>query len=104
MRIKTFEQMKSGSVGISGEVVACTGGEPIRAAPLKINKPDNLTFSGQARDFATFKRDFLAIVVPNRDAAQVGIYFKQAIPEKHKHLLANKDLTDWSGMMSIIEE
>ena len=75
-----------------------------KSVPLKINKPDALKFSGEAREFASFKRDFMAIVVPNRDKAQIGMHFKQAIPEKHKHLLANKDLDDWESMMSVIEE
>ena len=46
----------------------------------------------------------MAIVVPNRDPIQTGIYFKQAIPERHKHLSSNKDLGEWRDMMTIIEE
>ena len=72
--------------------------------PLKINKPEALKFSGNAREFASFKRDFMAIVVPHRDDTQIGIHFRQAIPDKHKHLISNKDLCDWKSMLSVIEE
>ena len=99
MKLKTYELQKSHLCPTVDSVP-----DSHRAVPLKINKPDNLTFSGQARDFATFKRDFMAIIVPHRDQAQIGIYFKQAIPEKHKHLISNKDLKDWQGMMDAIEE
>ena len=73
MRIKTYEKSKPiSAVDLSVDgLIGCT--ESSKIAPLKINKPDNLTFSGQARDFASFKRDFLAIVVPHRDLAQIGI-------------------------------
>ena len=48
------------------------------ATPIKLNKPEPIKFSGQARDFASFKRDFEAIIVPNRAAADIGLYLKQA--------------------------
>ena len=71
---------------------------------MKINKPEALKFSGDARDYAAFKRDFMAIVAPYRDSAQIGIHFKNAIPEMHRHLISNKDLVEWESMMSIIED
>ena len=74
MKLKVYERIRTPS-SLVGDPIS-----GLKAAPLKINKPDNLSFSGQARDFATFKRDFVAIVVPHRDPAQIGIYFKQAIP------------------------
>jgi len=61
-------------------------------------------FSGLARDLAAFRRDFLAIVVPNRDNAQIGVYLKQAIPKKYTHLISNKDLHDWQGMLTVIQD
>ena len=100
MKLKTYEQIRTPG-GLRGDTSSSEGR---KATPLKINKPDNLSFSGQARDFAMFKRDFMAIVVPHRDQAQIGIYFKQAIPEKHKHIISNKELHDWEGMMEAIEE
>lgn len=77
-RLKVVEQAKK----LASLNVAHSGHDSLadRAAPLKINKPECPKFSGQARDFAPFKRDFLAIVVPNRDDAQIGIHLKQAIP------------------------
>ena len=74
-----------------------------KALPLKVGKPDAVKFSGNSRDFASFKRDFLAIIVPNRLDAEIGIHFKQGIPDKYKHLISNKDLVDWQGMMDTIE-
>jgi len=66
----------------------------MKATPLKIKKPNNLAFSGQARDFAQFKRDFMAIIVPHRDSTQIGVYLKQSIPDRYQHLISNKDLHD----------
>ena len=100
VKLNTYELMKLPThLNPEGDPPAAT-----KATPLKINKPDNLAFSGNARDFAPFKRDFLAIVVPHRDASQIGIYLKQAVPEKHKYLIANKDLHDWRGMLDILED
>ena len=102
MKLKTYEQAKTllknkdSSAKISADSEKCT--------PLKINNPEALKFSGEARDYASFKRDFMAIVVPHRDSAQIGMHFKNAIPEKHRHLISNKDLVDWEAMMSTIED
>lgn len=74
-----------------------------KANPIKVSKPDIIKFNGQARDFASFKRDFKAIIVPHREAAQIGLLFKQGIPEKHRHLISNIELNDWESMMAKIE-
>ena len=50
-------------------------------APLKINKPEALKFSGEAREFAFFKHDFLAMVVPNRDNTQIGMHLNKPSPK-----------------------
>ena len=34
----------------------------------------------------------------------MGIHFKQALPDKHKHLISNLDLTDWKGMIDVVEK
>lgn len=102
MRLKMYEQAR---VLFKAKSPVMEGSSAVeKSMALKINKPDALKFSGNARDFASFKRDFMAIVVPFRDDSQIGMFFKQAIPDKHKHLLSNKDLNDWKSMMSIIEE
>ena len=75
-----------------------------KASPIKLNKPDPIKFSGQPKDFATFKRDFEVIIVPNRSAADVGLYLKQAIPAKDLHLLANVDLEKHGDMMDILAQ
>ena len=47
------------------------------------------TFSGHAQDFAKFKRDFEAVVVPDRYPLYVAEYLRQAVPNKYRHLLDN---------------
>ena len=76
-----------------------TNGKESKVTPIKINKPDPIKFSGQPRDFATFKREFEAIVVPRRDPSDVGFHLKQAVPSKHRHLLDNIDLSKYEKMM-----
>ena len=98
IRLKTFEKTQK-TLTPDVDISRC-----LKAALIKINKPDIPIFSGKARDFAAFKRDFLAIVVPNRQQEQIGLYVKQAVPLRYKHLIANKDLCDCSDMMEIIEE
>ena len=100
VKLKRYDQVKVPPKHVIAGDIADT----VKAVPLKINKPDTLVFSGQARDFAAFKRDFMAIVVPHRDAPQIGIYLKQAIPEKHKHLVSNKELHEWQDMLDILED
>ena len=73
-------------------------------APIKLEKAKPITWNGKERDFATFKREFEAIVVPRRHPSQVAVYLKEAIPEKHKHLLNNHDLDDYQGMMKTLSE
>ena len=60
--------------------------------PIRLNKPEPIKFSGQPRDFASFKRKFETIVVPNRSSADIGFHLNDAIPGKYQHLLANIDL------------
>ena len=72
--------------------------------PLKLAKPDPIKFSGNPRDFASFKENFESIVVPNRSAADVGLYLKQAVPEKHKHLIKNIRPVDYEEMMTVLSE
>ena len=47
------------------------------------------TFSGHAQDFARFKRDFEALVVPDRYPLHVAEYLRQAVPKEYRHLLDN---------------
>ena len=71
-------------------------------APIKLEKAKPITWNGKERDFATFKREFEAIVVPRRNPSQVAVYLKEAIPEKHRHLLYNHNLDDYKGMMKTL--
>ena len=41
--------------------------------------------------------------MPNRDLAQIGLLFKQALPEKLKHLISTIDLDNWEEKIDTIE-
>ena len=70
---------------------------------IKLNKPDPIKFTGYSRDFATFKRNFEAIVIPAAgDPANVGLHLIQALPEKHRHLVSNIDISDHKKMMDVL--
>ena len=69
---------------------------------IKLAKAENITFSGDPRDFATFKKDFEAIVMPNRPDYEVGVRLRQAIPSRYKHLISNIDLADHAKMMDVL--
>ena len=79
-------------------------GSATTPTPLKLAKPDPIKFSGNPRDFASFKENFESIVMPNRSAADIGLYLKQAIPEKHKHLIKNVKPAEHEEMMKILSE
>ena len=55
-------------------------------------------FSGNVRDFASFKRKFEAIAVSTRPVETVQ-YLRQAVPSEYRHLLDNLDLPDYENMM-----
>ena len=74
-----------------------------KETPIKLDKAENLKFSGESRDFAEFKRDFNEIVVPHRAAYEVGVRLRQAVPEKHRHLISNIPLHEPENMMDILE-
>ena len=74
-----------------------------KVSPIKFDKLQSLKFSGNPRDFATFKRNFEMMVVPNRDLTETGMYLKQSVPKKFEHLIANVELGDWKQMMSILQ-
>ena len=73
------------------------------ACPVKLAKVDNIEFSGEYRDFASFKRNFETIVVPNRDAADIGLRLRQALPSKHLHLVDNFEPKQYLEMMQVLK-
>ena len=84
------------------DVIAPKTSHAAAPTPIKLNKPEAIIFSGNSRDFSNFKRDFMAIIVPSRSAADIGLYLKQAIPNKHLHLVANVAIENHSEMMDIL--
>ena len=72
--------------------------------PIKLEKAQNITFSGDPRDFMTFKRKFEEIVVPNRDPNEISLRLEQAIPQKYRHLIERFKLGDWRGMMEALDD
>ena len=75
-----------------------------RDAPVKLEKTENLKFSGKSRDFAQFKSDFNDIVVPNRPDIDIGVRLRQAVPEEHHYLLNNIKLHEHVKMMKELED
>ena len=75
-----------------------------RDAPVKLEKTENLKFSGKSRDFAQFKSDFNDIVVPNRPDIDIGVRLRQAVPEEHRYLLNNIKLHEHVKMMKELED
>ena len=89
-------QSRSNQLLASSTVMSSSGSA---STAIKLAKADNVTFSGDSRDFATFKKDFETIVVPNRPPYEIGVRLRQAVPDKYKHLLANIELHDHVQMM-----
>ena len=95
--------LERSKLSATGPVLSSTIRDAVpHVTPIKLNKPDPIKFSGHPRDFASFKRDFEAIIVPNRSAADIGLYLKQAVPAKDAHILVNVDLENYNEMMSIL--
>ena len=70
---------------------------------VKLQKISCPTFSGNARDFAQFKREFLAVVkVPGRPDVDIGYNLLNAVPGKHQHLINNLELVNHEKMMEIL--
>ena len=72
---------------------------------VKLQKMTSPQFSGHARDFAQFKRDFSSVVaVPGRSSVDIGYNLMNAIPAKHQHLIRNIDLSNHEEMMGILTD
>ena len=71
---------------------------------VKISKINSIKFSGEARDFSDFYKEFTSVIVPHRSSAEIGVYLKQAVPNQHRHLLDNIELNDWNAMMEALKE
>ena len=88
-KIVNVQKLNSSKNTTSPHILSSTFKESESGTPIKLNKPDPLKFSGQARDFASFKNKFETIVIPHRSAVDIGVHLLQAIPAKHQHLVAN---------------
>ena len=66
-------QVQSRSNGTNQLPGSSTAGSNSTSASnaIKLAKAENVTFSGDPRDFATFKKDFETIVVPNRPPYEI---------------------------------
>ncbi len=73
-------------------------------AAVKLEKIEAFKFSGEYRDWASFKRKFTNIVIPNRDPQDIGLRLLQAIPLKHQHLIDNLDPGEHVRMMAELEK
>ena len=79
----------------SGSISSEVSSLPSPSHAVKLAKPDPISFSGNSRDWSSFSRDFEQLIVPGRDDTAIGVYFKQAIPMKHRHLLDSCALNEW---------
>ena len=79
------------------EVIAVSSGTvPVTSrsdtSVVKLQKLNCPKFSGTPREFGQFKRDFEQIVnVPGRSDVEIGSNLRDAIPEKHRHLISHLD-------------
>ena len=103
-KIVTVQKLNSSKNMTSPHILSSTFKETKSGTPIKLNKPDPLKFSGQARDFASFKNKFETIVVPHRSAVDIGVHILQDIPAKHQYLVANVKMENYQEMMKILAE
>ena len=81
---------------------AKTGSSP---SIVKLQKMSCPQFSGFARDFAQFKREFNAVVVvEGRSNVDIGYNLLNAIPAKYQHLINNIDLPNHQEMMQALTD
>ena len=105
-KIVNVQKLNSSKNTTSSPILSSTfkESETGSGTPIKLNKPDPLKFSGQSRDFASFKNKFETIIVPNRSAVDIGVHLLQAIPAKHQHLVANVKIENYQEMMKILAD
>ena len=86
------------SVRAAGPISSSSGASAMNC-PVKLEKAETVKFSGRPRDFVRFRREFEEIVIPRRSDTEIGLRLKQSIPDKHKHLLQNFELSEHVAMM-----
>ena len=97
-------QDKIHSVSISSsESTTSDAVTPVVVQSVKIKAREALRFSGKAEDFAAFQKEFKALVVPGRSAADIAATLKDSAPKKHQHLFINCEATDWTSMLDIMQ-
>ena len=102
-KIIRIQNVKSSrKLSVDSPTLNSTLKEASAPSPIKLEKPSPIKFSGQPRDFASFRRKFEAIVVPNRAAADIGLYLQQAVPSKHEHLIRNIEPENHKEMMEVL--
>ena len=91
------------------EVIAVSSGTvPVASrsdtSVVKLQKLTCPKFSGTPREFGQFKRDFEQIVsVPGRSDVEIGSNLRDAIPEKHRHLISHLGRSNHAEMMNVLE-
>ena len=74
-----------------------------RTSIVKLQKMSCPKFSGYARDFSHFKRDFNAMVnVVGRSDVEIGSNLLNAVPTKYQHLIDNLDMSNHQEMMKVL--
>ena len=74
-----------------------------RTSIVKLQKMSCPKFSGYARDFSHFKRDFNAMVnVVGRSDVEIGSNLLNAVPTNYQHLIDNLDMSNHQEMMKVL--
>ena len=86
-------------IGSSSPLAATPLTSPIKMAKVTLNK-----FSGEYRDYAKWRSQFMKIVVPNRPGAEVAMYLKEAVPRKFEYLFNGTEVDDFNEMLRLMDE
>ena len=73
-------------------------------SPIKMAKVTLSKFSGEHRDYARWRSQFVKIVVPARPKAEVAMYLKEAVPKRFEYLFNGTEVDDYTEMMRLLDE
>ena len=101
----TMVEEKVQAVGLDHSASTATARTGSSPSIVKLQKMSCPQFSGLARDFAQFKREFNSVVVvQGRSSVDIGYNLLNAIPAKHQHLINNIDLPNHQEMMKALTD
>ena len=96
---QSLGQATTNVIGSSSSPADTTRTSPIKMAKVTLSK-----FSGEYRDYAKWRSQFLKIVVPNRPGAEVALYLKEAVPKKFEYLFNGTEVDNFNEMLRLMDE